>query len=186
MGGMTKKGRAKMEKADYSRSEWTLVAEKDELGEARGSTKAVAAGQTPQGVEYVWTIIRGTPFSKDEDAPEPTVYATDGSCRTCLFPMTNGQLSSADEAPCIDCPACGTKYSLVTGEAIDFLPARNPIQFAAKLANEKKGAEACRATVLPARVSKAGRVYVRLPDGTLPISTRRVEGTINEREEITK
>ena len=34
------------------------------------------------------------------------------------------------------------------------------------------------------RLFQAGRCYVRLPDGTLPITTQRKEGTINQREEI--
>ena len=48
---------------------------------------------------------------------------------------------------------------------LDFLPAANPVQWAAKMANEKKGPQP--AALLPTRVSRSGYVYVRLPDGTL-------------------
>merc|ERR1719454_830891 len=184
-GGMTRKGRAKFDKDDFQKSEWTLVAEKDELGEATGSTKAVAAGQSPQGQEYVWTLVRGDPVlpaGEDGEAPESTCYVTDGSCRVCLFPMTNAEVTKEGDGYAMTCGLCGTKYSLDRGEVLDFLPGSNPVQWMAKKANEKKEPQPC--TVLRTRISKAGRMYVRLTDGTLPITTRRVEGTINEREEI--
>jgi nitrite reductase/ring-hydroxylating ferredoxin subunit len=161
------------------------VAEKGELGAATGSTKAVAAGQAPQGQEYIWTLVRGEPLVEgaDDAWERTTVYATDGSCRACLFPLTNGATTKeADGGHSLTCGLCGTRYSLDTGEVLDFLPGDNPVRWAAKLANEKKGPTT--ATVLKTRVSKALRSYLRLPDGTLPITTRRVEGTLNEREEI--
>ena len=47
------------------------------------------------------------------------------------------------------------------------LPKNNPIQFATALVNKDK--EPTPITVLRTRVSKAGRYYLRLPDGTLPV-----------------
>merc|ERR1719353_2360956 len=107
-GGMTKKGRAKFDKDDFQKSsEWTLVAEKDELGETTGSTKAVAAGQSPQGQEYVWTLVRGDPVlpagEDGEEPPESTVYVTDGSCRSCLFPMIKGEVSKESDGYALTC-----------------------------------------------------------------------------------
>ena len=183
-GGITKNAKKKFEVNDFNqKSEWTLVAEKNELGAESGSMKAVAAGVAPQGQEYIWTIVRGDPQVEGEDAPESKVYATDGSCRTCLFPMTQGNVEADGMGSYnMPCGLCGTKWNLDTGECLDFLPGNGPVQFAAKLANKDKQPTQC--TVLPTRISQAGRVYLRLPDGTLPITTQRVEGTLNEREAI--
>lgn len=181
-GGITKKAKDKFEKADFKKSEWTLVAEKGELGAETGSTKAVAAGQSPMGQEYIWTLVRGDPVIDGDDFPESTCYITDGSCRTCLFPLTNGKVEPEAGGYSLTCGCCGTKYSLDTGKVLDFLPGNGPVQFAAKLANRNK--EPQDASVLKTRVSQTQRCYVRLPDGTLPITTRLVPGTINQREEI--
>jgi hypothetical protein len=183
-GGITDKARKKFEVEDFNKkSEWTLIAEKGDLGAETGSTKAVAAGVAPQGQEYIWTLVRGLPLVEGEDPQESTVYVTDGSCRTCLFPNTQSSFE-ADGAGSftMKCNLCGTKWNLDSGEVLDFLPGKGPAQFAAKLANSKKEKTPC--TVLKTRISKAGRCYVRLPDGTLPITTQRKEGTINQREEI--
>merc|ERR1719247_333834 len=69
----------RMMKNDRDRSEWTLVASKEELGKEFGSTMAVEAGMSPQGSNYIWTLIRGD----DGDGEGSTVWATDGSCRAC-------------------------------------------------------------------------------------------------------
>merc|ERR1719460_912918 len=183
-GGITTKAKKKFDVRDFNeKTEWTLVAEKDELGPEIGATKA-AAGVAPQGQEYIWTLIRGNPFVKDapEGSPEATVYATDGSCRSCLFPLTQSSVEREGDGFAMTCGLCGTKYSLDTGEVLDFLPGNGPAQFAAKLANRDKKPEPC--TVLKTRVSQSGRAYVRLPDGTLPITRKRKEGTLNEYEEI--
>lgn len=189
-GGLTQKAKGKFERQDFeSSSEWTLVAEKDELGAEMGSTKAVEAGMAPQGQSYVWALVRGDPV-KDGDAESSTVYVTDGSSRCCTYPMTKGEVTRLEDddgyegegGHALTCTLCGTKYNLVTGEVMKWFPKENLVQAATALANKDKEPEPC--TVLKTRVSKAGRSYVRLPDGTLPITTRRVEGTINDREEI--
>jgi len=179
-GGMTKEAKQRFEKADFEKSEWTLVAEKGLLGNETGSTLAVEAGQTPQGQNYIWTLVRGVPLT--EDGPETTVYATDGSARCCLFPMTKATAEADGDGFTLTCGLCGTKYSLDEGEVLDWMPKSNPVQWAAAAANSNKEPIPC--TVLKTRVSQAGRTYLRLPDGTLPITTQRVEGTINERVEI--
>lgn len=152
----------RMQRKDFEqRKEWVQVLDNvDELGEEPGSTKAVQAGVTPQGQEFIWALIRGKKPAADED---PEVFAVDGSCRTCQFPMLNAQLDA--EANTVTCGLCGSSWSLEDGESVEFLPANNPVQFAAKLANEKKGPQ--RLGILPTRVSGSGRVYLRLPDGTL-------------------
>lgn len=162
--GFNSASKKRMEKRDFERSEWTLVAEKDELGASTGSTKAVEAGQTPQGSTYIWNLVRGAEGSPEES----TVYATDGSCRCCLFPLTKGTVDQLpDGSYALSCGLCGTQYSLDDGQVLDFCPKKNPVQVMAALANEKKGAQ--NINVLKTRISQAGRVYVRLPDGTLPI-----------------
>merc|ERR1719460_2161134 len=92
-GGITTKAKKKFDVRDFNeKSEWTLVAEKDELGPEIGATKAVAAGVAPQGQEYIWTLIRGVPSKAGCDPEESTCYITDGSCRVCQFPMTQGKV----------------------------------------------------------------------------------------------
>merc|ERR1712127_1112641 len=134
-GGITDKAKKKFEIDDFNaKSEWTLVAEKDDLGAETGSTKAVAAGVAPQGQEYVWSLIRGLPMEEGKDPQESTCYVTDGSCRTCLFPMTQCKVEAvvdADGKPShtMTCGLCATKWDLNTGECLDFLPGNGPAQF---------------------------------------------------------
>lgn len=159
-GGMQKNSKSKMQQRDFSKDEWQLVAEAGDLPEEFGATKAVAAGRTPKGQEYIWVLVRG-----EEEDGEKKVYATDGSCRCCLFPMTKGEAERTSDGPAIRCTLCGTSYSLLDGKVLQFCPKRNPIEWATAAANEKNGPVA--AASLPTRVSKADRIYLRLPDGTL-------------------
>lgn len=120
----------------------------------------VSTTQAPQGQEYVWSLIRGLPMEEGKDPQESTCYVTDGSCRTCLFPMTQCKVEAvvdADGKPShtMTCGLCATKWDLNTGECLDFLPGNGPAQFAAKLANSKKEPTPC--TVLKTRISKARR-----------------------------
>ena len=66
------------------------------------------------------------------------------------------------------CGSCGTKISLEDGEPVEWLPGNGPIQWAAQQLNKNKQPE--KINLMMTRVSKAGRVYVRLPDGTLPMA----------------
>ena len=124
---------------------------------------------TPQGQEFIWCLVRGSPqaeLAEGEDYAEDAVFCVDGSCRVCSFPLLQSTTTrTASGSYELSCGLCGTSYDLATGEVTDFLPARNPVQFASKLANEKKGPQ--RAASLPTRVSRSGNVYIRLPDGTL-------------------
>jgi len=166
--GMQKGTKNRMQKRDFEKSEWTFVAGKEDLGKEMGATIAVAAGQSYRGQEYLWTLVRGDALAEDMPVEESVVYATDGSCRTCLFPMTKGTLEALPEGGhALKCALCGTKYSMTDGEVLDFLPKENPAQWAAAMVNEKKGPVKC--GMLPTRVSQSGRIYLRLPDGTLPI-----------------
>lgn len=162
--GMQKNLKDKMSKKDFQRSEWTLVAEKGELGSEFGASKAVEAGMSPQGQNYIWALVRGD----DGDAEGSTVYATDGSCRACTFPMTGAKASMEGGVKKITCPSCGTSHDLESGEPIEWLPGNGPIQWAAQQLNKAK--EPANINLMMTRVSRAGRIYIRLPDGTLPIA----------------
>merc|ERR1719247_3723334 len=156
----------KMKGKDFAESDdWVPVLEKADAAEFLagevGSTKAVQAGQDYKGNEFIWSLMLG----QEDGQVARTVYAMDGSCRQCKFPMLEGKYSREDGVPSVSCPVCGNVTDLSTGEVTTFLPANNPVQWAAKLANEKDGPQ--RLAVLPTRVSKAGRLFLRLPDGTL-------------------
>ncbi len=160
--GMQRDMKTRMQKRDFDRDEWTLVAAKGELGSEMGATKAVEAGMAPQGQNYIWSLIRGD----DGDGEGSTVYATDGSCRACTFPLFSSSVDKdADGNMRLTCGSCGTVYSLEDGQVIEWLPGKNPIQWAAQQLNKAK--EAAPINLLMTRVSKAGRIYLRLPDGTL-------------------
>lgn len=169
--GFNGQSKKRMSQRDFQKSEWTLVAEKNELGEEIGSTMAVEAGQSPQGGNYIWTLIRGPQGAGavDSDDDSSNVWATDGSCRACSFPMIKSVVEKeASGEYSMLCPTCGSKWNLADGEVIDWLPAANPAQWALKKINEKK--EPMAAGILRTRVAQSGRVYVRLPDGTLSIT----------------
>merc|ERR1719247_1272443 len=173
--GMNKDSKKKMQKRELTRDEWTLVATKDELGEEVGSTMAVEAGQSPMGQNYIWTLIRGPDGAGQfTDDVYSNVYATDGSCVACTFPMIKATIE--EEAPgqySVNCPACGSSWALDDGSVLKWLPGANPAQFLAKKLNENK--QETRTNILKTRVSKSGRVYVRLPDGTLKIQETAAE-----------
>ena len=168
-GGFTKGSKKRMQQRDFQRSEWTLVAEKGELGEEVGSTLAVEAGQTPQGQNYVWALVRGeeTPASgDDEDATD--VYATDGSCISCSFPMTKAVITKEDGKESLDCKTCGSQWNLKDGSVHKWLPGVGLGQMATKALNKDKQESSI--NLLKTRTSQAGRIYLRLPDGTLALT----------------
>ena len=154
--------------------EWVPVARLDDFP-AVGATKAVGAGKSPgrmgptgwqEGPEYIWCVVRGEPTAQEGTSEvTETVYAVDGSCRCCQFPMTAGQYSHADGRDALVCPCCGTRYALDTGEVLEFMPKSNPIQWATALRVGDKEPQAMAS--LPTRISKSGRVYLRLPDNTM-------------------
>ena len=120
------------------------------------------------GLSDIWTLNRGTGAAADD---ESNVHATDGSCRACSFPLTKAVLNTeADGTSSITCGSCGSKFSLTQGEGtvLDWLPGNGPIQWMAKNLNSAK--EQLAAGILPTRLSQSGRVYIRLPDGTLPMA----------------
>ena len=99
-------------------------------------------------------------MEEGKDPQESSCYVTDGSCRTCLFPLTQCKVEAivdADGNPShtMTCGLCATKWDLNSGKVLDFLPGNGPAQFAAKLANSKKEETPC--TVLKTRISKARR-----------------------------
>lgn len=162
--GFTTASKKRMQQRDFGKSEWTLVAGKNDLGDDVGSTLAVEAGQSPMGVNYIWTLIRGEDGAGAFDGDVSNVYATDGSCRACTFPMVKGSL----EGSVVTCGSCGSKFDLEDGSVVEWLPGQGVMGFMAKQLNSKK--EPIDAGILRTRVSQSGRVYVRLPDGTLPIT----------------
>ena len=118
----------------------------------------------PLLVQYIWTLIRGEEGAGAFADDVSDVYCTDGSCRACTFPMVKGTL----EGSVFKCGSCGSKFNLEDGEVVDWLPGEGPMGWMSKQLNSKK--EPIAAGVLRTRVSQSGRVYVRLPDGTLPIT----------------
>jgi nitrite reductase/ring-hydroxylating ferredoxin subunit len=154
----------KMKREDFfKKDEWTLVAQKDDLGAELGATKAVEAGMSPQGQNFIWTLVRGD----DGDGEGSTVYATDGACRACSFPLYKGSAKKDGDRVMLECSNCGTTYDLENGDPVDWLPGDGPLRWAAAQLNKDK--EPQKTNLLMTRVSRANRVYVRLPDGTLPI-----------------
>lgn len=164
----------RMQKRDFDRKEWVAVCKLDDIPEM-GATKAVEAGKQPgkmgptgfvEGGSYIWCLVRGEPRPPREgeegEEPDAGIFATDGSCRACQFPMTAGSWESGNK---FTCSCCGTSYDLESGEVVEYMPKNNPVQWAAAMANQDK--EPQRAAVLPTRVSRSGRVYVRLPDNTI-------------------
>jgi len=168
--GFNKASKKRMQQRELDKNEWTLVAAKGDLGAEYGSTAVVEAGMSPQGQNYIWTLIRGEEgagaFTEDVYSD---VYATDGSCRACTFPMKGATIfKEKDGVSSMTCTNCGTKWSLDDGSVMEWLPGNGPIQFVAKQLNKDK--EPIAAGLLKTRVSQSGRVYLRLPDGTLPIA----------------
>ena len=74
------------------------MAKAGELGEAPGSMLAVEAGQTPQGTNYIWTLVRPEAGAGQEGDAD-TVYATDGACRSCSFPLSKSKFTSDADGP---------------------------------------------------------------------------------------
>lgn len=167
--GMNKASKRRMQDRELEKDEWTLVATKGELGEEFASTMAVEAGQSPQGGNYIWTLIRGEAGAGQfTDDVFSNVYATDGSCRACTFPMTKATIEKEAEGVTMLCPACGTKWNLDDGSVMKWLPGEGPAQFITQQLN--KGKEQMDAGLLKTRTAQSGRIYVRLPDGTLKMT----------------
>ena len=168
--GFNAASKKRMQKRDFERNEWTFVAGKGELGEEVGSTMAVEAGQNPMGTNYIWTLVRGEEGAGAQtDDDFSNVYCTDGSCRACTFPLLKSKVEKeAGGEYSMTCGNCGSKFSLEDGSVISWLPGEGPVQWMAKQLNSKKEPQA--AGVLRTRVAQSGRVYLRLPDGTLAIT----------------
>jgi len=165
-GGFAKDSKKRMQKRDFQRSEWTLVAEKGELGDQYGSTTAVEAGMSPQGQNYVWALVRGE--AAPDDGEETKVYATDGACISCQFPMTKAVITKEDGLELLDCKTCGSQWNLKDGSVHKWLPGEGLAQMGMKALNKDK--EERPINLLSTRTSQAGRIYVRLPDGTLAVT----------------
>ena len=161
---MQKNLKDKMSKKDFQRSEWTLVAEKGELWERIWRKQGRRGWHVAPGSE----LHLGTCAWRRWRCEGSTVYATDGSCRACTFPMTGAKASMEGGVKKITRPSCGTSHDLESGEPIEWLPGNGPIQWAAQQLNKAK--EPANINLMMTRVSRAGRIYIRLPDGTLPIA----------------
>lgn len=167
--------KSRMQRREFAeRKEWVPVARLEDIP-AVGDTKAVGAGRAPgkmglsgweDGAEYIWCLVRGEDsVAEGETEPTETVFAIDGSCRTCKFPLTAGELSTMAGRQVFSCKCCGTTFALDNGEVLEFLPKKNPLQWATSL--RVGGTEPMPTASLPTRISKAGRVYLRLPDNTI-------------------
>jgi nitrite reductase/ring-hydroxylating ferredoxin subunit len=182
--------RKDMLKKDFEKNkkQWVLVAKIAEDLPELGATKLVTAGKSPGGVEYPWCLVRGgvakVPAASPGDGAEgdakgdakasenegTQVFAVDGACRCCRFPLPTATFDTeADGEPTLTCACCGTKYSLKNGNCIEFMPANNPLQWAAMKLDSgglKDKPEMRQMAIVPTRVTKAGNVFVRVPDGT--------------------
>lgn len=174
-GGFTKNSKKRIQQKEMSREEWTLVAAKGELGDEIGATMAVEAGQSPQSQNYIWTLIRGPEGAGQFDSDVPSnVWATDGSCRACTYPMIKAEIAKEDSGIySMLCNACGSKWSLEDGSVMEWLPGNGPMQWMTKGLNKDKAP--IEAGLLKTRVAMSGRVYIRLPDGTLKIEKTAAE-----------
>eukprot|EP00250_Pteridium_aquilinum_P004662 c14869_g1_i1 orf=154-813(+) len=86
--------------------------------------------------------------------------AIEANCTSCKFPIIEGKvLQQEDGGLDISCPLCHTRFSLEDGRVTLYCPKDGIIQWVIGSLKEKATPEA--AKVLPARVSKSGRVYVR-------------------------
>jgi hypothetical protein len=157
----------KLKSQEETRREWILACADSELGDELGSTKAVEGGVSPQGQKYLWALIRGDKDSGDLDdfTKQKSVFITQPSCPSCQWPMTKAELEKQkDGSYGIRCGLCGTMYD-EKGEVLEFLPARNPVQWAQAKLNANKDPYQ-KLGVLPAKTID-GMVKMRLPDGTL-------------------
>jgi len=159
------------------KKEWANVGKVAELVPEIGNCKAVEAGRAPGGAgptgfqagnTYIWCLVRGqkTAGTEGEGAGDK-VFAVDGACKTCQFPLTKGEYDAGGggNPETLRCSCCGTKYNLLSGETLEFLPGDNPMRWVAKTANEKNGPQ--RLASLPTRVSQSGNIFLRLPDNTI-------------------
>ena len=98
----------KMKGKDFAESDdWVPVLEKADAAEFLagevGSTKAVQAGQDYKGNEFIWSLMLGEEEEQEDGQVARTVYAMDGSCRQCKFPMLEGKYSREDGVPSSRC-----------------------------------------------------------------------------------
>lgn len=174
-----------LKKKEDAKKEWVRVCSQSEVGNETGSTKAVEAGFNPQGQPFIWTLIRADPPPADmnvSDQSKTSFWAVDGQCRCCVWPMINAKTEKENGRWALRCGLCGTQYSLEDGQTTDWLPARNPIEWVQKRANEKKEKDQGMG-ILQTRVNEDGTVDIRVPDGTL---TENPKDTIFGATEATK
>ncbi|KAH7295310.1 hypothetical protein KP509_27G042300 [Ceratopteris richardii] len=82
------------------------------------------------------------------------------NCTSCKFPIIEGKVSQPDDGALdITCPLCHTRFSLEDGAVLQYCPKDGPLQWFIGTLKEKATPEA--AKIIPTRVSKAGRVYLR-------------------------
>jgi|Transcript_40096 hypothetical protein len=169
--GRLQKGQAAfeyMKKKDMAREEWINIGKESELGDETGSSLAIEAGITPRGAPLIWAVLRGdSPAERGDidDTPlQKSVFIMQGNCQACLFPMTNAKVEKQPDGKYwFRCGLCATAYSQA-GDVVDWMPARNPIEWGQKMLRKDKEQE--KLTMLPTRL-RDGDIELRLPDGTL-------------------
>lgn len=139
--------------ADGASDGWTQVLTVEELPE--GKNKAIMHNNA------------GYVLVKREDA----LYAIQANCTACKFPIIEGKVATAEGVEDgtqgdaqIECPLCHTKFSLGDGKVAEFCPKDGPLAWA--IGSLKSKEPPVDAKVYSARISKAGRVYVRFASGS--------------------
>ncbi|MCO5579921.1 hypothetical protein L7F22_037043 [Adiantum nelumboides] len=88
------------------------------------------------------------------------LHAIEANCTSCKFPIIEGKTSQQEDGALeISCPLCHTSFSLEDGRVLQHCPKDGPVQWLIGTMKEKTPPVA--AKILPARISKSGRVYVR-------------------------
>merc|ERR1711988_436179 len=82
--------------------------------------------------------------------------------------MSKAVITKEDGLDLLQCDTCGGQWNLSDGSVHKWFPGNGFGQMAMKALNKDK--QPTNVNLLPTRVSQAGRVYVRLPDGTLAIT----------------
>jgi nitrite reductase/ring-hydroxylating ferredoxin subunit len=175
-------------KLELGKKEWVLACDDEDLGQEEGAMKTVEAGKSPTGDDYLWVLTRGKPVPKEQEPDDGewrvgdnffgadralarfgagnNIFAMVGNCPVCTWPMSNGKIEYLEDGmtAAIACGLCGTKYSLETGEVVEWLPGDGPVQWTQKQIHKDKKQDIL--GTAPTRLHK-GKVYVRLPEGTL-------------------
>lgn len=136
-------------------------------GASDGWTQVLTVEEFPEGKnKAIMHNNAGYVLVKREDV----VYAIQANCTSCKFPIIEGKVGTAEgvedgtQDAQIECPLCHTKFSLGNGKVAEFCPKDGPLAWA--IGSLKSKEVPVDAKIYSARISKAGRVYVRFASGS--------------------